>query len=179
LISVLSKSSIFYGQRDSMQRMFTNKCFLFLLGSVCHIKLFHLGGRYFAYDEEVEMEVWKWPRQQSKDFHAACFNALVQQWTSVSMLVEDMSRNKRLFQVRISRVLCFTSIYDVFTDSCFVESNWASIFIFMVFKCLSNKLTFSAKTRHWYVPFSCSHSWFSFVFLMTCLKTVVINHGHY
>jgi outer membrane lipoprotein-sorting protein len=37
--------------------------------------------------------------------------------TSVSMLVEDMSRNKCLFQVRISHVLRFTSICDLFTDS--------------------------------------------------------------
>jgi hypothetical protein len=31
----------------------------------------------FAEDEEVEMEVWKWLRQQSKDFYAAGFAALV------------------------------------------------------------------------------------------------------
>jgi hypothetical protein len=33
------------------------------------------------------------------------------------MLVEDMSRNKCLFQVRISHVLRFISTCDVFTDS--------------------------------------------------------------
>jgi hypothetical protein len=26
------------------------------------------------------MEVWKWLRQQSKDFYAAAFDALVKQW---------------------------------------------------------------------------------------------------
>jgi hypothetical protein len=31
----------------------------------------------FADDEEVEMEVWKWLRQQSKDFPVSGFNALV------------------------------------------------------------------------------------------------------
>jgi hypothetical protein len=31
-------------------------------------------------DEEVKTEVWKWLRQQSKDFHAADFDALLKQW---------------------------------------------------------------------------------------------------
>jgi histone-lysine N-methyltransferase SETMAR len=31
----------------------------------------HLGGKRFTDDEEVETEVWKWPRQQSKDFYVA------------------------------------------------------------------------------------------------------------
>jgi hypothetical protein len=37
----------------------------------------HLGGKRFADDEEVEMEKGKWLRQQSKDFYAVGFNALV------------------------------------------------------------------------------------------------------
>jgi hypothetical protein len=37
--------------------------------------------------------------------------------TSVSMLVEDMSRNICFYQVRISHVLRFISIYDLFTDT--------------------------------------------------------------
>jgi hypothetical protein len=45
----------------------------------------------FADDEEVETEVRKWLRQQSKDFSA--------DGTSVSMLVEDMLRSKCFFQV--------------------------------------------------------------------------------
>jgi hypothetical protein len=40
----------------------------------------HLGGKHFADDEEVEAEVWKWLRQQSEDFYAAGFDALVKQW---------------------------------------------------------------------------------------------------
>jgi hypothetical protein len=36
--------------------------------------------RHFADDEEVEMEARKWLRQQSKDFHAAGFDALVKRW---------------------------------------------------------------------------------------------------
>jgi hypothetical protein len=37
-------------------------------------------GKCFAYDEEVEMEVRMWLRQQSKDFYAAGFDALVKRW---------------------------------------------------------------------------------------------------
>jgi hypothetical protein len=40
----------------------------------------HLGGRHFTDDEEVEMEVRKWLRQQSKDFCATGFNTLVKRW---------------------------------------------------------------------------------------------------
>jgi hypothetical protein len=43
---------------------------------------------------EVETEVRKWLRQQSKGFCAVGFNGLVNSGTSISMLVEDMSRNK-------------------------------------------------------------------------------------
>jgi hypothetical protein len=59
------------------------KCFLFLLGSVCRIKQFHVGGKRFVDDEEVETEVRKWLRQQSKNFYAAGFDALVKRWGQV------------------------------------------------------------------------------------------------
>jgi hypothetical protein len=39
----------------------------------------HLGDRRFADDEEVETEMRKWLRQQSDDFYAAGFDALVKQ----------------------------------------------------------------------------------------------------
>jgi histone-lysine N-methyltransferase SETMAR len=38
----------------------------------------HLRGKRFADDEEAETEVWKWLRQQPKDFYAAGFNELVE-----------------------------------------------------------------------------------------------------
>jgi hypothetical protein len=74
-------------------------------------------GRWFTDNEEVKTEVWKRLRQQSKDFYAAGFDALVMRWDSVSKLVEDMSRNKCFFQVRMSHVLRFISICDLFTNS--------------------------------------------------------------
>jgi hypothetical protein len=47
-----------------------------MLGSVCRVKRFPLGGKPLADDEEVETEVRKWLRQQSKDFYAESFDAL-------------------------------------------------------------------------------------------------------
>jgi hypothetical protein len=58
----------------------TKKYVLFTVGSVCRVKWFCLGGRCFADDEEVETEVRKWLRQQSKYFYAAGFDALVKRW---------------------------------------------------------------------------------------------------
>jgi hypothetical protein len=40
-----------------MQRRFIKKCFLFMLGSVCLVKRFLLGGKRFADDEKVERTV--------------------------------------------------------------------------------------------------------------------------
>jgi hypothetical protein len=39
------------------------KCFLFTVGRVCRIKRFSVGGKHFR-DEEVEMEMQKWLRQE-------------------------------------------------------------------------------------------------------------------
>jgi hypothetical protein len=48
-----------------------------LVSSICFSLL---GGIRFADDEEVETEVRKWPRQQSKDNCAAGFDARVKRW---------------------------------------------------------------------------------------------------
>jgi hypothetical protein len=37
-------------------------------------------GKRFTDGEEVETEVRKWLRQQTKDFYAAAFDALVKRW---------------------------------------------------------------------------------------------------
>jgi hypothetical protein len=67
----------FCGQKDSMQRIFIKKYFLFMMGNVCRVKRLSLGGKRLADDEEVETDVRKWLRQQSKDFYATGFDALV------------------------------------------------------------------------------------------------------
>jgi hypothetical protein len=71
---------LFCGQKDSMQRIFIKKCFLSMVGSVCRVRRFSLGGKHFVNDKEVETEVRKWLRQQSKDFYAAGFDAMVKRW---------------------------------------------------------------------------------------------------
>jgi hypothetical protein len=63
-----------------MERICIMKCFLFTEGSVCRVRRFGLGGKRFADDREVETEVRKWLRQQSKDFYAVGFDAVVKQW---------------------------------------------------------------------------------------------------
>jgi hypothetical protein len=62
-------------------RIFIKKCFLFTVGNVCPVKRFTTESRNSLKDvrktqminEEVETEVRKWLRQQSKDFYAAGF----------------------------------------------------------------------------------------------------------
>jgi hypothetical protein len=61
----------FCGQKDSVQRIFIKKCFLFTVGSVCHVKRFTAGW---------QTEVRKWLRRQPKDFNSAGFDALVKRW---------------------------------------------------------------------------------------------------
>jgi hypothetical protein len=56
----------------------------------------------------------KWPRLQSKDFSAACFDALVKRWDKC---INVGQRSKCFFLVRKSHVLHFVSIFDLFTDS--------------------------------------------------------------
>jgi hypothetical protein len=68
-------------QPEQLRREFENYSRNFLnirldLHLFCPLKN-HLGGKRFADDEEVETKVWKWLRQQSNDFYAAGFEALV------------------------------------------------------------------------------------------------------
>jgi hypothetical protein len=72
------------GQKDSMQRIFIKKSFLFTVASVCRLKLFTTGSRNSLKDvqksqmtDQVEAEARKWLRQQSKHFYAASFDGLV------------------------------------------------------------------------------------------------------
>jgi hypothetical protein len=80
-------------------------------------------GKHFADNKEVATEVWKWLRQQSKDFYAMGLNCHGSQRSGKAMghvypmSVEDMLRNKCFSQVRISYVLHFISICELFIDS--------------------------------------------------------------
>jgi hypothetical protein len=67
-----------------MQKVFIEKCLLFSVGSVCLVKQFTPGSRRSLKDiQKLQMmldQVWKWLSQQSNDFHAAGFEALVKRW---------------------------------------------------------------------------------------------------
>jgi hypothetical protein len=58
----------------------------------------------------------KWLRQQSKCFYGAVFDALVKRWDKY-INVGGGYVEKYFFQVRMSDVLRFISICDLFTDS--------------------------------------------------------------
>jgi hypothetical protein len=62
----------FVGKKDSMQRIFIKKRFLFTVGSVCRVKRFTVGSmnslKDFRKSQIIRDQVRKWLRQQSKDF---------------------------------------------------------------------------------------------------------------
>jgi hypothetical protein len=66
----------------------------------------HLGGKRFANDKEVELEVWKWLRQQSILLCCGFQHTGKAMGQVLSMLVEDMSRYKRFFPGL--NITCFT-----------------------------------------------------------------------
>jgi hypothetical protein len=65
-------------------------------------------GNRFVDDEKVETEV---------DFHAADFDALVKRWDKYISVDGGFVEKWMFLQVRISHVLCFISMCDIFTDS--------------------------------------------------------------
>jgi hypothetical protein len=83
-------------------------------------KLIEKRGKRFADDEEVETGVRKWLRQLSEDFYAVSFDALVKRWDKCISVGGGYVENF-FFQVRLSHVLRFISICDLFTDSLVVN----------------------------------------------------------
>jgi hypothetical protein len=74
----------------------------------------HLGGKSFADDEEVETEVRKWLRQQSKDFYAAGFEPFIKRWNKCINVsggyVEKLAFNvlsTQIGTVAVAKVLIF------------------------------------------------------------------------
>jgi hypothetical protein len=63
-----------------MRRIFIKKCFLFTVGSVSRVKRFRTRSSNSLKGEEVATELLKGLRQESKDFYAVCFDALVMRW---------------------------------------------------------------------------------------------------
>jgi hypothetical protein len=64
----------------------------------------HIGGKRFG-NEEVEQEMRKWLRQQSKDFCVPGFDALVKRWDKCTNVGGVYAEKRCFLQVRIS---CFT-----------------------------------------------------------------------
>jgi hypothetical protein len=95
--------------------------FLFTVGSVCRVKLSKTGSRNSFKDirnsQIVPYQVRKWSRQQSKDFYAAGFDALVKRWDKCVSVGVGYVKKQMFFHVWIPHVLCFISICDLFTDS--------------------------------------------------------------
>jgi hypothetical protein len=72
---------LFCRQKDSMQRMFIKKCFLFTVGNVCLVRRLTTGSRislmHLGKSQMMPYRVRKWLRQESKGVYAAGFDALV------------------------------------------------------------------------------------------------------
>jgi hypothetical protein len=73
-------------------------------------------GKSFAHDEDVETEVWKWLRQQPKDFYAAGFDALVKQWDTCIKVGGGYVETQMSFELPISYILRFIFV-RIFTKS--------------------------------------------------------------
>jgi hypothetical protein len=80
----------------------------------------HLVGKHLAYDEEVETDVRKWLGQQSKDFYATGFDALVKEWDTCIYVGGGYLEKQMFFpgsNIILVHVLHFISICDLFTNS--------------------------------------------------------------
>jgi hypothetical protein len=149
----------FCGQKDSMQRIFIKKCFLFTVGSVCGVKRFHLGGKRFADDEEVETEVRKWRRQQSKDFYAAC-SAMGQVYQSSWRICREINVFYR-FEYHM-----FYVIYPFMTYLLTPPRNM-------------NKSVEAKQTRKTHRPVECLHCFEHSPAISTCLFSSSLNIAQY
>jgi hypothetical protein len=86
-----------------------NKFFLFMVGSVCHVKRFTTGLRNSLKDVQMSQmmpnQVQKWLRQQSEDFYAAGFDTLVLMG-HVHQCWWRICRETNVFSV--INIICFT-----------------------------------------------------------------------
>jgi hypothetical protein len=123
LRNILPESSgllvVFYGQKDPMKRIFRKKYFLFTVGGTGCVKRFTTGSRNILEDvrksQMLPDQVRKSVETRVTRFLCCGFRRSGKAMGQV--LVEDMSRIKCFFQVRISHFLRFISICDLSTDS--------------------------------------------------------------
>jgi hypothetical protein len=72
-------------------------------------------GKHFTDDEEVETELRKWLRQQSKDSCVAGFDALVKRWDKC-INIDGGYVEKKMF-LPDSNITCFYAVYPFVTYS--------------------------------------------------------------
>jgi hypothetical protein len=93
---------LFCGQKDTMQRIFINKCFLFTVGSVCRVKRSTTGSRKSLRDvrksQMIPNQVWKWLRQQSKKLLCCVFRCTGKEMGQIYQCWRRMSRNTCFFK---------------------------------------------------------------------------------
>jgi hypothetical protein len=110
----------FSGQKDSMQRIFINKCVPFMVGSVCRVKRFTTGSRNVANVSLMTKSLkrrcgsgWEKRRLLCCGFRriGKAMGQVYQCWRRIIWEINVFS------QVRISHVLRFISICDLFNNS--------------------------------------------------------------
>jgi hypothetical protein len=113
---------VFYGQNDSIQRIFIKKCFLFTVRSVCCVKAIHnlvkkfsQGRSNVADDARPGAEVVETTVKRLQCCGFWCTGEMIRQvyqcWWRICQEINVS------FEVRISYVLRFISICDLFTNS--------------------------------------------------------------
>jgi hypothetical protein len=113
--------------KDSIQRTFVRKCFLFTVGSVCPLKRFATGSWSSLKDlrksQMMADQVRKWLRTVKR---LLCWGfrrtgkAMGQVYQCWWRTCRDIHVS---FQVRISHVLCFISICDLFSGAPWYQHN--------------------------------------------------------
>jgi hypothetical protein len=101
------------GQNDSMQRIFRKKRFLFMVGSVCHVQRFTAVLRNCHFVATVSLITKRLKRScrsgwdNSQKLLCCGFRRTDK---AMGQMLMNMSRNKCIFQVRLSYFLRFISI---------------------------------------------------------------------
>jgi hypothetical protein len=103
----------FCGQKVLLQRIITNKCFLFTVRSVCRRKRFTIWSRNSLKDVRKSLmmtdQVRKCLRQQLRRFYGAGFDALVKRWDKCINVDGGYVEKYNFVQIRISHILRFIS----------------------------------------------------------------------
>jgi hypothetical protein len=89
-------------------------------GGVCRVKRFTRESRNFLTDDRraqmMPDQIRKWLRQQSKDFYAAGFDALVKSWDKCINVGGGSVQKSTIFPGSNITCFMFISIYDLFID---------------------------------------------------------------